>query len=305
MQFRSGTVALIGRPNAGKSSLLNALVGERIAAVSSRPQTTRNRVLGLWNTDDMQVVLLDTPGLHDAWTAFNQRMVTVSESVLGEVDAVAWILDIEPLVAALAKGNPVLDENLSTVRDRVLASGLPLLLVLNKIDRVPREQALPVIAALAEISPILVPVSARKGTGLDVLAKAVHKMLPVQPALYPTDQLTTETERFIVAELIRERVMEHTEQEVPYATAVEIEKFDESNREAGRVHIHARILVEKESQKAIVIGQGGKMIKRIGTEARKAIAGLLDCQVRLDLFVVVERDWTRNPRLLKELGLDS
>ncbi len=305
MPFRSGTVALIGRPNAGKSSLLNALVGERIAAVSKRPQTTRNRVLGLWNTEDMQVVLLDTPGLHDAWTAFNQRMVTVSEGVLGEVEAICWILDIEPLVHALAKGNPALDAPLLTVRDRVIARGLPLVIVLNKIDRVDREQALPVIAALAELSPIIVPVSAKRGLGLDTLAKAIQKILPVQPALYPQDQLTTETERFIVAELIRERVMEHTEQEVPYATAVEIEKFDESNREAGRVQIHAKILVEKESQKAIVIGQGGKMIKRIGTEARRAIGVLLGCQVRLDLFVVVERDWTRNPRLLKELGLDG
>lgn len=305
MSFRSGTVALIGRPNAGKSSLLNALVGERIAAVSKRPQTTRNRVLGLWNTDDMQVVLLDTPGLHDAWTAFNQRMVAVSESVLDEVEAICWILDIEPLVEALAKGAPVLDAQLMNVRDRVVARGVPLLLVLNKIDRVQKEQALPVMAALAEISPVLVPLSAKKGTGLDILAKAIHRVLPVQPALYPQDQLTTETERFIVAELIRERVMEHTEQEVPYATAVEIERFDETSREAGKVHIHAKILVEKESQKAIVIGQGGKMIKKIGTEARKTIAGLLGCQVRLDLFVVVERDWTRNPRLLRELGLEG
>ena len=273
--------------------------------MSSRPQTTRNRVLGLWNAEDMQVVLLDTPGLHDAWTVFNQRMVAVSEGVLDEVEAICWILDIEPLVAALAKGAPILDAQLITVRDRVLARGVPLLLVLNKIDRVQKEQALPVIAALAELSPLIVPLSAKKGTGLDALAKAIRRVLPVQPGLYPQDQLTTETERFIVAELIRERVMEHTEQEVPYATAVDIERFDESSREAGKVHIHAKILVEKESQKAIVIGQGGKMIKRIGTEARKTIAGLLGCQVRLDLFVVVERDWTRNPRLLRELGLDG
>lgn len=305
MPFRSGTVALIGRPNAGKSSILNTLVGERIAAVSRRPQTTRNRVLGLWNAPEMQVVLLDTPGLHDAWTAFNQRMVTVSEGVLGEVDAICWILDVQPLVIALATGTPVLDAQLLNVRDRVTARALPLVLVLNKADLVPKEQVLPVIAALAEISPVIVPVSAKKGTGLDMLARAVSRVLPVQPALYPEDQLTTETERFIVAELIRERVMEHTEQEVPYATAVEIERFDESSREAGKVHIHAKILVEKESQKAIVIGQGGKMIKRIGTEARQSIAGLLGCQVRLDLFVVVERDWTRNPRLLKDLGLDG
>lgn len=303
MPFRSGLVALVGRPNAGKSSLLNALVGERIAAVSRRPQTTRNRVVGIWNADQMQAVLLDTPGLHDAWTLLNRKMVETAEKVLQEVDAVAWIVDATEPVREVAAGRPALDPGLRSVRERLAASGLPLVVVLNKVDLVEKPALLPVIAAFAEAGGPVVPVSARRREGLDVLASVVGRLLPVAPPHYPTDQLTDATERFIVAELIRERVMEHTHEEVPYAVAVEIERFDESEREAGRVHVHAKILVEKESQKAIVIGRGGRMIKTIGTEARVAIEHLLGCKVRLDLFVVVERDWTTNPRILRELGL--
>lgn len=304
MPFRSGLLALVGRPNAGKSSLLNTLVGERIAAVSRRPQTTRNRVVGMWNTDQMQVVLLDTPGLHDAWTLLNKKMVATAEKVLQEVDAVAWIIDANEPIAELAAGRPALDTGLCAVRDRLAASGLPLVVVLNKVDAVEKGALLPVMAALADVGGPVVPVSARRREGLDALAAVVARLLPVAPPQYPVDQLTDATERFIVAELIRERVMEHTHEEVPYAVAVEIERFDESEREAGRVQVHAKILVEKESQKGIVVGRGGRMIKTIGTEAREAIEHLLGCRVRLDLFVVVERDWTTNPRILRELGLD-
>lgn len=303
MSFRSGLVALVGRPNAGKSSLLNVLVGERIAAVSRKPQTTRNRVVGIWNTDQAQVVLLDTPGLHEAWTPLNQRLVDTATKVLDEVDAVAWILDVVPLCAALREGKPLLDPQDVAIRDRLVAAGLPLLIVLNKVDLVPRPELLPVIQELSAITAHVIPLSARKKENLEGLAAVLPRLLPEQPALYPVDQLTDATERFIVAELIRERVFEHCAQEVPYATAVEIERFDESQREQGRVHIHARIVVEKESQKAILIGRQGRMIKKIGTEARQHIERLLGCKVRLDLFVAVERDWTRNPRLLKELGV--
>lgn len=296
-------VALVGRPNAGKSSLLNALVGERIAAVSKRPQTTRNRVVGIWNTPTMQAVLLDTPGLHEAWTLINRKMVEIAEKVLEEVDAVAWIVDVVPLVGRVAEGRPALDEQLAAVRDKLLASGRPLVVVLNKIDLVDKTDLLPVMAELGAIDAAIVPFSARRADGVDALAAAVARVLPVAPPLHPVDHLTDQTERFIVAELIRERIFEHTSEEVPYACAVEIERFDESLRELGRVQINARILVEKESQKAILIGKGGQMIKRIGTEARQAIERLLGCKVRLDLFVVVERDWTTNPRILKELGL--
>ena len=300
MSFRSGTVALIGRPNAGKSSLLNVLVGEPIAAVSKRPQTTRNRVLGLWNTDQMQVVLLDTPGIHEPWTELNRRLVAAAELAISEVDLVLWIIDVVPLVEAVAKGLPALDEAAAEVRRRI--EGKPVVVVLNKVDLVEKPALLPVLGELGVLGE-LVPLSALKRKGLATLAKVVASRLPIQEALYPTDQLTDIPEKFIVAELIRERVFENCGQEVPYATAVEVERFDESKRDQGRIHIHARIIVEKDSQKAILIGKGGSMVKRIGTEARKRISRLLDADVRLDLFVAVEKDWTKNPRMLKEQGI--
>lgn len=303
MPFHSGLVALVGRPNAGKSSLLNALVGERIAAVSSKPQTTRNRVVGIWNPEEAQIVLLDTPGVHEAWTPMNVRMVEAAFSVVEEVDAVAWIVDVVPLMTAVHENRPILDESHLQLGERLNKGRQPLVVVLNKIDLVQRHDLLPIIAAFSAITANVVPVSAKKRDGLDALARTLARVLPEQPALYPDDILTDATERFIVAELIRERIFEHCAQEVPYASAVEIEKFDESAREAGLVHIHARIVVEKESQKGILIGRGGKMIKRIGTESRRQIEALLGCRVRLDLFVAVERDWTQNPRLLKELGV--
>lgn len=303
--FRSGIVALVGRPNAGKSSLLNALVGERIAAVSSRPQTTRNRVAGIWNPPGMQVVLLDTPGLHEAWTPMNQAMVAAADKVLGEVDAVLWVVDVLPLVERAKVSAEVLDPGLRAIGEKLATARLPLVLVLNKVDAVEKPALLPVLSALAEVAPHIVPLSARKKSGLERLATVLSGILPHQPALFPEDQLTDATERFIVAELIRERIFDLCAEEVPYASAVEIERFDESERELGRVHIHARIIVEKDSQKGILIGAGGRMIKRIGTEARHRIEGLLGCKVRLDLFVAVERDWTRNPRLLRELGVGS
>lgn len=302
MSLPAGTVALVGRPNAGKSSLLNQLVGERIAAVSRRPQTTRTRVLGVWQTDEMQAVLLDTPGLHEPWTEMNRRLVGAAEAAIAEAELVVWILDVVPIVAAVAAGRPALDEALEAVRARL--GDKPRVIVLNKVDLVDRRALLPVIAALAPLGEI-VPLSATRGENLDALARVVRDRLPVGEPLFPPDQLTDASERFIVAELVRERIFEHTGEEVPYATAVEVERFDETQRAEGKVRIHAKILVEKESQKAILIGKGGRMIKRIGTEARARIEPLLDCRVRLDLFVVVEKDWTRNPRLLRELGMDD
>jgi len=301
MPLPTGTVALVGRPNAGKSSLLNQLVGERIAAVSRRPQTTRTRVLGVWQTPGMQAVLLDTPGLHEPWTEMNRRLVAAAEAAIADADLVVWILDVVPILTAVAAGKPPLDEALEAVKARL--GDKPRVVVLNKVDLVDRRTLLPVMAALAPLGE-LVPLSATKGENLDALARVVQARLPVGEPLFPPDQLTDASERFIVAELIRERIFEHTGEEVPYATAVEIERFDESGRAEGRVHVHAKILVEKDSQKGILIGKGGRMIKRIGTEARARIEPLLDCRVRLDLFVVVEKDWTRNPRVLRELGMD-
>lgn len=300
MAFRAGTVALVGRPNAGKSSLLNALVGARIAAVSKRPQTTRTRLLGVYTTDDVQAVLVDTPGIHDAWTEFNQRMVQEAERALEDVDVACWILDVEPMVKAVQSGLPALDAAHDAVRTRLV--GHPVVIALNKVDLVEKGLLLPVLDALKTLEAPLVPISARKGIGLDALVAEWAKLLPEQEPLYPPEHITDAMERQICAELVREQVFELAEQEVPYATAVEIERFDESRRAEGLVHVHARILCEKPSQKAILIGKGGAMIKRIGTTARHRMEQLLDCRVRLDLFVVVEKDWTKKPRMLKGLG---
>jgi GTP-binding protein Era len=298
MSFHAGTVALVGRPNAGKSSLLNCLLGERLAAVSSRPQTTRNRVVGIHSTEQFQAVILDTPGIHEAWTPLNESMVNVTDSALEEVDFATWIVDAIPLVAAAKGGHPILDKSLQAIADKLPPD---ILVALNKVDQVKeKDWLLPVMAAFAPRE--VIPVSAKSKEGIAKLEAAWYRRLPEGEPAYPTDIYTDATERFVVAELIRERVMEHTSDEVPYATAVEVERFDESLREAGRVQIHAKILVEKVGQKAIVIGKGGAMIKQIGIEARKSIEALLGCHVRLELFVVVEEGWTNNPRMLNELG---
>lgn len=300
MSFRCGTVALIGRPNAGKSSLLNALVGEKIAAVSRRPQTTRVRIAGVYTSETMQAVLVDTPGLHDAWTPFNAHMVEEAEKALEGVDLVCWLIDAAPLVNSARGGYPALDGENIAIGEKLREHAL--VIALNKVDVVEKGWLLPVIEALGRFGAPIVPISATVGQGLDVLKREWASRLPEQPAIYPPDHLTDASERQICAELIRERVFELAGQEVPYATAVEIEQFDESAREQGKVRIHARILVEKPSQKGILIGKGGAMIKQIGSEARVQIAQLLGCKVRLDLFVVVEKDWTKKAGLLRGLG---
>jgi GTP-binding protein Era len=249
----------------------------------------------------MQAVLWDTPGLHEAFTPLNSYMVREAEQVLGDVDAVCWIVDALPLARNAEKGKDILEPGLLAVLDKV--KGRKLVIALNKVDAVEKQWLLPVIGALGQAEAPIVPVSAAKGEGMDALVAEWTKLLPEQPPLYPPEHVTDALERQICAELIRERVFENTDQEVPYATAVEIERFDESARETeGIVRIHARILVEKPSQKAILIGKGGTMVKKIGTQARKQIADLLDCRVRLDLFVVVEKDWSTSPRHLKGLG---
>jgi GTP-binding protein Era len=301
MSFHAGTVGLIGRPNAGKSTLLNALVGAKISAVSRRPQTTRSRVAGVYTTDTLQAVLWDTPGLHEAFTPLNTYMVREAEHVLEAVDCICWLVDALPLARAAAKDKPILDAGLTALIEKL--RGRNLVIALNKVDACEKQWLLPVIAELGKAEAPIVPISASEKQGLEELAEVWRTLLPEQPALYPPDHVTDALERQICAELIRERVFENTDQEIPYATAVEIEKFDETARETEKmVRIHARILVEKPSQKAIVIGKGGSMIKKIGTEARVQLADLLDCKVRLDLFVVVEKDWTRSAKALRGLG---
>lgn len=287
MSSHAGTIALIGRPNAGKSTLLNQLVGTRIAAVSAKPQTTRTRIMGIVTVPGLQAVLVDTPGLHGPRSELNRRMVKAAEAAMDEVDLLCWIVD----------ATRPFDEELAA-----RFAGRKVVVALNKVDLLDDKRLLlPLIAGYAQTG-VVVPISASEGEGTDVLLKEWAAALPEGEPMYPEDQITNVNEKDICAEMVREQLFASCGQEIPYVSAVEIERFDESERETGRVTIHARILVEKASQKAIVIGAGGKMVKKIGTGARKRIETLLGVHVDLRLFVAVERDWTTNPRLLRELG---
>ena len=287
MSFRFGTIALVGRPNAGKSTLLNALVGAPIAAVADKPQTTRRQLRGILTTESFQAVLVDTPGLHAAKSELNRRMVAEAEGALADVDVVAYLADAT---------RPYDDELCAKLQ------GLPVIIGLNKVDLIPvKTVLLPLIEQLAKLG-VVVPISAATGDGLDALQREWAARLPEGERVYDADQLTDAPEKQIAAELIREQVVRRLGQELPYVTAVEIEKFDETRRELGRVKIYALIVVEKPSQKAIVIGAKGSMIKKIGTAARQRLETMLDCKVDLRLFVAVEKEWTTNPRMLHEFG---
>jgi GTPase len=302
--FRCGYVGLFGRPNAGKSTLLNRILGNKLAITSAKPQTTRNRIAGVHSDERMQVILVDTPGIHEAWSELNKSMVQRALSALGEVDVVCWIGDMTQLAHRAERGQPILDALDGQIADQFAQSGLPVLFVANKLDVVPHPLLLPVIDAVRQRFPIVaaVPVSALTGDGVPALLETIRGQLPVAAPLFPVDEWTQVSERFLVSEIVREKVFHLTEQEIPYATHVEVRHFDESEREEGLVRIFADVIVERESQKGIVIGKGGEMLKRIGTLARKELVELLGCRVYLELHVKVVRDWTRSPRGLQRVG---
>ena len=288
---KSGIVALIGPPNVGKSTLLNSLLGQKISIVSPKPQTTRNRIVGVVNGPAYQIVLLDTPGIHKARDPLNIEMVKIALTTLAEVDAVVFMVDVTmPLPG-------------KTPPDYLPKEGPPVVLVINKIDTVGKEKLLPIITAYQGLYPFtaVIPLSALAGDGTELLVSELCRLLPVGPRLYPEEMPTDATERFIVAEMIREKIFLKARDEVPYSTAVTVESFkeDEAN---GLTTIHATIIVEKDSQKGIIIGKGGAMLKAIGQAARRDIEELLDQKVMLKLWVRVEKNWTKNPRILKELG---
>ncbi len=289
---RSGYVAIVGRPNVGKSTLLNRLLGEKVSIVSRRPQTTRNRVMGLYNKDDLQIVFLDTPGIHEARGVLNRRMVDEAVGALTDVDAVLFMIDPR------READPD-DDRL--VIDRIADGGTPVLLVPNKIDTIDKQALLPIIAAWSEAAKFkaIVPISATRGSGVDHLLGEVTALIPEGPAWFPKDQLTDVTERFVVSELIREQAFRFLDRELPYALAVEIEEFEESEK---LVRIMARIWVERESQKGIVIGAKGSMLKRIGTSARIEIERLLHSKVFVRITVGVDPQWTRRRRAVERLG---
>ncbi len=277
---RSGVVALLGRPNAGKSTLLNRLLGQKLAIVTAKPQTTRSRILGILNVDQAQVLLLDTPGFHESPKALNRALVDVVEEVANDCDVAVILLDPRTRW----------DEEHANFRDRLIAAGTHTLVIGTKSDLGPPPSEAPVDLGL----------SAQTGEGIDAFVETLVSKLPEGPAYYDPEQVTDRSMRFLAAELIREAAFEALSQEIPYETAVEVDRFDESDPKI--VRIAANLLVEKKSQKGMVVGKGGTMIRRIGTNARHALEEMLENRVHLELWVKVEPRWTKRPNRLKSLG---
>lgn len=301
-EHKSGFVTLVGQPNVGKSTLLNRLLGQKIAITSRRPQTTRNRIPGVMTRPDAQIVLVDTPGLHSARRALNSFMVDIAHEAMWETDAVALLVE-----AGISKSGEVgISDLIRELLARFAERETPVFLVLNKIDRIEKPQLLPIIDAWQAVHPFaaIVPVSALRGENLDGLVDALVAVLPEGPQLYPPDALTDLPERFIAAEMIREKAFRLLGEELPYSVAVTIEDWKDQSR-AGRILISALIHVERDSQKGIVIGKGGQMIKEIGTRARHDLERMLGVQVDLKLFVRVERGWTRSAEQMRKLGYQT
>jgi GTPase len=290
----AGFVSIVGLPNVGKSTLVNRLVGQKVSIVSDKPQTTRNRILAVVNRPGGQVVLFDTPGIHKPMHRMNERMVQAALRSLAQVELAVWLVDV---TEAYGPGD-------RHVREALKRAGKPVILGLNKIDAVPKPRILPVIEQYrGQLDFVeVVPVSARSGENAELLLELMLRHLPAGPPLYPDDFLTDQPERFFVAEMIREPILRHTHEEIPYSVAVLIESFQE---EEALVRIEASIVVERETQKGIVIGRGGSMLKTIGTEARREIEAFLDAKVFLGLHVKVRDHWRENARLLEEMGLDE
>ncbi|HET9598428.1 MAG TPA: GTPase Era [Anaeromyxobacteraceae bacterium] len=303
--MKTAFVAIVGRPNVGKSTLLNRVLGEKIAIVSPRPQTTRTRILGVWNGEGAQLAFFDTPGLHRAQGALNQRMVDVGLATLGEVDLVLLLVE----AGTGPEGRVEVGEATRWIIEQVARGGKPAVLGISKMDRAPREALLPVIAAYKDLHAWaeVVPFSALTGENVDDLLRTLARLAPESEApLFPPDVLTDQAERQIAAEYVREQVMVKTREEVPYSAAVEVEEFDESQREQGRhglVRISAVISVERESQKGIVIGKRGALLKEIGTGARQGLERLLGCKVFLQLTVKVDERWSERADALRRHGL--
>ena len=297
-EFRSGVVAMVGPPNAGKSTLLNRLLGQKIAIVTPRPQTTRNRILGVVNGRDYQMIMLDTPGLHRARELMNREMVRIATDSLTEADVVLFLADG---IKAAGKGSEKKIQEFAGYLEPVRC---PVVLAVNKIDLLSRDQLLPVLDRLSTIHAFagVVPISALTGQGVDTLTDELAARLPPGPVYFPDDIPTDASERFIVAELIREKIFLLTREEVPYSTAVLIDSFKEPQGKKPAV-IHATILVERGSQKGIILGKGGSMLGRIREDAARDISQLLGCRVQLRLWVKVKKKWTTNTQVLKEIGL--
>lgn len=292
---RSGVAAIIGPPNAGKSTLLNHLLGQKIAIVTPKPQTTRNRIMGIVTGTSYQMILLDTPGLHAAREEMNRQMVRVALESLAEADVILFLVD------GADWAEKKREQRAEEFQGYLEKMTCPVVLALNKVDLLPSAQLLPVMDWYRRLYPFaaMVPISALRGTGIDTLTDELVARLPVGPQYYPEDIPTDASERFIAAEIIREKIFLLTRDEVPYSTAVIIDSFEEGES----VVIQATILVERSSQKGILVGQKGSMLAAIRKSATREIEQLLGCRVRLHLWIKVRKNWTGNPAILRELGL--
>jgi len=294
LPFRSGTIAIVGRPNVGKSTLLNQILGEKVAIVSPKPQTTRNRVTGIRTSESSQMVFLDTPGIHQARSLLNRRMVDVALATLHEVDCVLWLL------AAQERIGPE-DERIA---ETLAAVANPVLVLLNKIDLISKGKLLPLIQRCSEMLPgkEIVPISALKGDNLPLVLELIEKGLPEGPKLFPEGEYTDQSERFLASEIIREKIFLLTREEIPYGVAVTIDEFTEKE-EKNLIVIKATVHTDRDSHKGILIGKRGAMLKEIGSKAREELEALLGCKIFLELFIRVDEGWTRDPNALREMGL--
>jgi len=290
--YKSGFVAIVGRPNVGKSTLMNQAIGQKIAIMSDKPQTTRNKIHGVYTTEEMQIVFLDTPGIHKPFSKLGDYMVKAAISALEEVDAVLFLIDV---TEELGGGDRFIAERLRQVKT-------PVILVLNKIDKVHPEALLPVIENYRKLHDFaeIIPVSALQGNNVQGLLEQLGKYLEEGPMYYPADQVTDHPEQFVCAELIREKILQLTREEIPHSVAVEIESM--SRGDNGVVNIGAVIYVERDSQKGIVIGKQGALLREVGKLARQDMERLLGSKIFLELWVKVKKDWRNRESVLKSLG---
>lgn len=290
--YKSGFVAIIGRPNVGKSTLINQIIGQKIAIMSDKPQTTRNKIHGVYTTDQAQIVFLDTPGIHKPNSKLGDYMMRAADNALKEVEAALFLVDV---VEGLGGGDRF-------IIDKLKQTDTPVILVLNKIDQIHPEELLPIISTYKELHDFaqIVPISALQGNNVQTLLDQLIQYLPDGPQYYPPDQITDHPEQFVCAELIREKILQLTREEIPHSIAVEIE--DMRVKENGVVYIGAVIYVERDSQKGIVIGKKGALLKEVGKLARHDIEHLLGSKTFLELWVKVKKDWRNQERVLKDLG---
>jgi len=291
--YKSGFIAVIGRPNVGKSTLINKVIGQKIAIMSDKPQTTRSRIQCILTQDDAQIIFLDTPGIHKPMFKLGEYMLKAAEGTLKEVDAIFFVVDA---TEKFGGGEKYIIERLETTT-------APVILVINKIDLIEREKVLPIIASYADKRNFAatVPISAVDGTNVDTLIDEAKKFLPEGPKYYPADMVTDQPERLIVAELIREKILHVTEDEVPHSIAVDIEEI--TQRKKDMTYIRAVIYVERDSQKGILIGKGGELLKGVGKSARPEIEILLGTKIFLDLWVKVKRGWRNSNGAIQSFGL--